>query len=269
MTHRSEDNERTLLFVDLLGFKKLTLDYPTRVIDCPPDEKGFESSSTGPIQNKINRFYRIIDTLVSRYSTFGLERAILFSDCAFIDAGNSSAAASFAAELMRNCIQERIPIRMGLGKGTFYVLGIPTDIGDATVSRSRFVGSAVVRAYSAERCGGKGMRIFVHSSVEVDLQSIRSRVRTLKLKKAFKDVTFELDYLHPNRPAQQTPPADKLDRDLFEAVASMKDKTAPIAIRRHYIETHKAMNEMRKSNNRKRVSIRGLKSEYSVDPWMA
>jgi hypothetical protein len=73
-----------------------------------------------------------------------------------------------------------------------------------------------------------------------------------------KDAAWELDFLHESRPAQQKPSAEEADRSLFEAVLEMKEKysTAPMAVRRHYIETIKAMNRMREKNSRPPISVR-------------
>ena len=90
--------------------------------------------------------------------------AMLFSYCAFLNPGNSLRAALIATDLMRKFIETSVPVRMGIDKGTFYSFGYSTDTGGDSmlVSKSRFLGTSVVRAHGAEKCGGKGMRIFVH-----------------------------------------------------------------------------------------------------------
>lgn len=256
-----EDAAHTLIFVDMLGFASLTKNNPYRVVHEGPDEQGFTSSETGPIQNRIIRFHRIIDKCVFHDSLSGDLRAMLFSDCAFLDTGNSLRAALIATEIMRNCILESVPVRMGIGRGTFYPLTFSSEITGATViSRSRFVGTAVVFASAAEHCGGKGMRIFVHPTLEPERDLIEERVRVLSLPRAFTDASWELDYLHERRPVQQEPAADTADRALFKAVMQMKDPTHPMTIRRQYIETLKALNRMRKANGRKPVNIRPQKT---------
>src|SRR5207245_1792444 len=123
--------------------------------------------------------------------------AMLFSDCAFIDAGTSLATALLAREIMRHCIKRHVPVRMGIGRGTFYPLMFSTEhSGSVHVSRCRFVGTAVIHAHAAEQCGGKGLRIFVHPSAAADLQAFNSRIRLLPLRKVFPSAASELDYLH-------------------------------------------------------------------------
>ena len=69
------------------------------------------------------------------------------------------------------------------------------------VSKSRFIGTAVVRAHDAEKCGGKGMRIFVHPEVD-DLDNNHSDFRILNLPLPYEDANRELDYLHPEENQQ-------------------------------------------------------------------
>jgi hypothetical protein len=256
----TEDAEHTLIYVDILGFGKLTKDNPYRIVHGSPNEDRFTSSETGPIQNQIIRFHNVIDMCVSNCILSGDLQAMLFSDCIYLDAGDSLRAALIATEIMRNCILKRVPVRIGIGRGTFYPLTFSSEItGETVISRSRFVGTAVVFAHEAEQCGGKGMRIFVHPSVEQDRRLIEGRVELLALPKQFKDARWELNYLHERQPARQEPTADRADRDLFDAVTEMKSPAEPLRIRRHYIDTLKAMNRMRKANSRMPVDIRTRK----------
>jgi hypothetical protein len=255
----SEDAERTLVFVDMLGASALTEEFPTRLIHSGPDEAGFESTSTSDTSNRFNRFSRVLDVGVHRHSLYGRVQAMLFSDCAFLEFGSTLVSAMVATELMRDFILAKVPVRMGIGRGTFYTFKFSTDITDSTVvTRSLFAGTAVVRAVAAERCGGKGLRVFVHPSVKAELSVIHQRVKTMMLVKPCKHATWELDYLYEQRPAQQNPSAEEADRGLFEAVLELKEKylTAPMVVRRHYIEALKAMNRMRKTNGRPPINIR-------------
>jgi hypothetical protein len=81
---------------------------------------------------------------------------------------------------------------MGIGKGTFYPSQFSTDlIGSTIVTRSLFVGTAVVRSHCAEQCGGKGPRIFVHPSIEAEVTS-----KVVALAKPYENAKCELDFLH-------------------------------------------------------------------------
>jgi hypothetical protein len=161
-----------------------------RVQDFGPDEHGFSGSSTTEMPNRINRFNNVLDRCVFEETLHGGIQAMLFSDCAFLVFETSLRAAVVAAGLMRDFIKRAVPVRMGLGKGTFYDIEYVTNtnVGSVTVSKSRFVGTAVVRAHAAEQCGGKGMRIFLDASIDEDLTSVRQRVRTMRLAKPLKRV---------------------------------------------------------------------------------
>ena len=188
---------------------------------------------------------------------------MLYSDCAYLDAGNSVRSALIAIELMRNFLRERVPVRMGIGRGTFYAFGFSIDVSDSTtVARSLFAGTAVIHAHAAERSGGKGMRIFMHPSLETERHLIERSVRIVPLPKPNVGARWELNYLYETRPAAQQPPGDESDLELFEAVKSMKDPKADMKVRRQYIETHKALNRMRQTYSRNPIKPRDLKSEF-------
>ncbi len=258
-----EDAEHTLIFVDMLGFVGLTKSNPTRLVHRGPDEYGFSGSSTSPLQTQFNRFHTILESCISEQRLCGGMQAMLYSDCAYLDVGNSVRAAQIATELMRKFLLQRVPVRMGMGRGTFYSFGFSIDVSDpTTVTRSLFAGTAVIHAHSAERCGGKGMRIFVHPSVQPERHKIEQSIKILQLPKQNENAAWELNYLCETRLTHQQVPVDKSDLELFEAVKSMKDPKAEIKIRRHYIETHRALNRMRRAHGRKYVDPGRLKSTH-------
>lgn len=145
------------------------------------------------MQNRLNRFNSVLDRCVFEETINGGIQAMLFSDCAFLVLDNSLRAAVVAAELMRNFIKRGVPVRMGLAKGTFYDIeySATTDRGPVTVSKSRFIGTAVIGAHGAEQCGEKGMRILLDRSLVPELDFIRKRVKTLPLKKVKRGVAWE------------------------------------------------------------------------------
>ena len=255
-----EDAEHTLIYVDILGFADYTMNYPTRLVHDGSDECG---TFTSPLQTQYNRFHHILESRIAEERLCGGILAMLFSDCAYLDAGNSVRAGLIATELMRKFLLAQVPVRMGIGRGTFYVFGFSTDIsGSTTISRSRFAGTAVINAFAAEHSGGKGMRIFVHPSLGPERHLIEQRIKMLTLPKPYDNATWELDYLFETRPAQAQPPADESDKELFEAVASMNDPKAEVEVRCQYIETYEALNRMRRANSRELVDPLRLKSTF-------
>ena len=261
MTAQTEDEPRVLVFVDILGFEAITREIRVRVEDYPRDKHGFTGSGTTELQGRFVRFSNVLDRHVFNEGSTGGVQAMLFSDCAFLVYENSLRATLAASDLMRCFITRGVPVRMGLGKGTFYdmeYMTITTAAQSRVVSKSRFYGTAVVNAHAAESCGGKGMRIFLHQSLEEDLSPVRQRVRPLKLRRAFKGVRYELDYLYEEQPAGAEPSADEKDRQLFAKVALLKNPAWPKRVLRQYTETHAAMNRMRKEHSRKRVAAHRL-----------
>jgi hypothetical protein len=261
VTARTEDEPRVLVFVDILGFESITRDIHVRVQDYPPDAHGFTGSGTTELQGRFVRFSNVLDRHVFNEGFTGGVQAMLFSDCAFLVYQNSLRATVGASDLMRRFITRGVPVRMGLGKGTFYDLEYMTTTTAAesrVVSKSRFYGTAVVNAHTAESCGGKGMRIFLHKSLEEDLSVIRQPARPMKLRHALQDIRYELDYLYDQQPAGAKVSADDKDRELFAKVALLKNPTWSKRVLRQYTETHAAMNRMRKGRNRKRVAVHRL-----------
>ena len=170
---RDEDQDHTLIFVDMLGFAALVEKHPCRIEDTPPTDDGYEVVHTAPTQRQFNLFDKVLDDSIQQRD--GDISAMLFSDCAVLNPGNSLRAALIARDLMRKFIKVGVPVRMGIGKGTFYSFGYSTNTGGDSilVTKSRFIGTAVVRAHAAEQCGGKGMRIFVHPKVDDLARSAR------------------------------------------------------------------------------------------------
>ena len=148
---RDEDQEQTLVFVDMLGFAALTEKHPHRIEDDPPTDDGFEVSRSAPTQSQFNRFNDVLDYCIHQRLCDGGITAMLFSDCAFLNPENSLRAALIATDLMREFIKASVPVRMGIGKGTFDSFGYSTDAGadSMLVNKSRFIGTAVVRAHAA------------------------------------------------------------------------------------------------------------------------
>jgi hypothetical protein len=93
--------------------------------------------------------------------------SFLFSDSGFVASENILDIVDFCRYFLRSMILGNVPLRAGIGAGTFAALDIDTKraaSGDVLV-RCPFAGSAVVRAYRAESSGLRGLRCFVHPSV--------------------------------------------------------------------------------------------------------
>ena len=86
---RDEDQDHTLIFVDMLGFAALVEKHPCRIEDAPPTDDGYEVVHTAPTQRQFNRFDRVLDCCIHQRLCDGGITAMLFSDCAFLNPENS------------------------------------------------------------------------------------------------------------------------------------------------------------------------------------
>ncbi|SRR6266566_817685 len=257
---RLEDEPKTLIFVDILGFRDITEHYRVRVQEQHDKETGRYYARTTEIQRQINCFNSVLDSSVSELAPWGGTQAMLFSDCAFLvfskTVPNEYPAVRVrwvAPDLMRKFIKNRVPVRMGIGKGTFYDIEyLTTTNGRLITSKSRFIGTAVVHACEAEKCGGKGLRIFVDDSAEEDSSHMG---RHLPLPQPLKSVRWELDYLYDPQPIGKQEQLERDDRELFDSVVSMNTPDLKEDARLHYTETLAAINRMRISNSRKAFPI--------------
>jgi hypothetical protein len=138
---------------------------------------------------------------------------------------------------MRAFITRGVPVRMGLGKGTFYDMEYETNAAGSeshVVSKSRFYGTAVIHAHAAEQCGGKGMRIFLHRSLEEDLALIRHRLHPMRLRRPLKGVNYELDYLHEEGPVSEQRPVAVLFRNAVNVTSSEQPASFAIFLRNEF-----------------------------------
>lgn len=259
----NEDEARAVLFVDILGFAALTEKYQFRVEEHKDERLGFCGMSTTEIQGQFNRFNRILDQRALDEAMYGGIQAMLFSDCAFLVFKKSVPgeipavrAVAIARKLMRHFITERVPVRMGIGKGTFYDIEYSTNTNADSflVVKSRFFGTAVVRAHGAERCGGKGMRIFLDESVDEDLPHVG---RILRVPETLNHVKWELNYLHEPRPISDERTVELCDAELYENVNRMKTPEMAPAVLLQYEQTVDALNRMRKNYGRESYANKG------------
>jgi hypothetical protein len=255
-----ENQPRTLIFVDMLGFAELTRRNPTRVLEWGPDQHGFTGSGTTELQSRVVRFHHLVDSVLSSQTGCGGVSAQVFSDCAYIDVTTSLRALHVAADLMRASIMLDVPVRVGLGRGTYYSFKYSVEnTGTDVVTKALFAGTAVVNAYSAEQCGGKGCRIFVHPSVESDLDTSRSDHPLVPLPHELKgEIKTEVCYLPQEVHVYEMDPRENrettVDQDLLliRHVRQMMEQSEPMddAVRLQYTETLAAIDRMRQRLSR-------------------
>ena len=255
-----EDEPRTLIFVDMLGFAELTRRNPTRVLDWGPDEHGFTGSGTTELQSRVVRFHHLIDSVLAAQTHYGGVSAQVFSDCAYIDVTTTVRAVRVAIELMRAAIMVDVPVRIGLGRGTYYSFKYSVEsTGTDVVTKALFAGTAVVNAHRAEQCGGKGCRIFLHPSVESDLDTSLLDEPLMPASTNAKRRRQDRGVLPAAggaglRNGRSRNRERTVDQDLLTIrhVKEMMEQSEPMddAVRLHYTETLAAIDRMRQRLNR-------------------
>lgn len=246
--HNPEDDPHTLIFVDILGFADFTERHPTRTVHHSADsnEYGFSGSSTTELQSRVYRFELVFDQLIREWNLYGGLPGMIFSDCAYLDGGNPLRAAIIAVSLMKAFLLAEIPVRMGIGKGTYYPFKFSTEVGgNVVLARSLFAGTAAVRAFRAEHGGGKGLRILLGTSLRDDIATISTRVKTLPLTEQNRHAAWELDYLQQHQDTAWPAQVDDWDNRAWAIVNSLDDPTEGEEVRLHYSATRDALDRMR------------------------
>jgi hypothetical protein len=183
--------------------------------------------------------------------------SITFSDSAFIVTQYLNDAVSVINNLMCRFLANGVPVRAGIALGTFEAIRFKSDImPDSGEHASQFLGTGIVQACQAEKCGIKGMRILVHPSIEqlskrmatnnLILQDCDSSERENRI-----GVKKEINYWDYNTTDEKT--TWKRFQEMW--------KEAPEESRKHYEATANAIQKMRITKgyplikNLKRVSI--------------
>lgn len=121
-------------------------------------------------------FHRTIRAAMDVYKG-GLVFHASFSDCAYLIYEQAEGISKASSMIMRWTIGV-VPIRGGIGFGNFGLGGVfhKAD-GRSISSESSFFGSCLVRAHTAEGCGLKGFRIFIHDSAVEELRKIHQGIK--------------------------------------------------------------------------------------------
>lgn len=253
-------SNRVVVFADMLGFAALMeanpidlqmLQFHSRPFSLTTDE--FDKLISEPRNSLTEAFSHFHNSLKSEISLAEIKHpltAITFSDSVFIATAYLFQATSFAVNLARSMLSQKIPVRMGIAFGSFTALRFRSDISvDGGDHAAQFLGTAVVRAYQAEKCGIKGMRILLHPSVDSLLGDISHcpdppQVNTIPVRplecsnkeRANKTgVRYELDYWDL---------ATTKERSAWHGLQDMW-AVAPDSEKEHYQATAEAINRMR------------------------
>lgn len=231
-----ESRNRAVLYLDLLGFAAL--------VEANPEYSGSElldicsvvTPANNPAAQRLSMFHQVLDSNISSGKP---NHAMVFSDCAFAVFYTLTACAEFAVSLMQGFLQVKVPVRMGLGFGTFRSVGTTSSFSNnSTVIRSMFGGTSIVRAVAAEGCGAKGMRILAHTSFSnvFDVNRMAKEIpKLIRMPNDLKSVSNELDYVSGTNP-------ETID-EWIAGVRQMARSSSPEA-QIHYAETFAALSRM-------------------------
>jgi hypothetical protein len=166
---------RTVLFADILGFAALVEAHSQlsprfrRFSQLGGRYTSFRGAARAASLNALEiafaGFHEAIAERVADARQHTDVSLMAFSDCAFIAVGNQTEALTIAQRLMVLLINRQIPIRIGVGTGTFQPVQFSSGWNSTKwgTNSAQFLGTGVVRAYQAERSGLKGLRVLIHA----------------------------------------------------------------------------------------------------------
>lgn len=186
-----------VVYVDILGFSKLTLENELQIENIRDNE--------GPAFRKFEKIFqenRKDNDLTAVFSNFHsvINGAIMlarlecdfssavFSDSAFIATKHLNHALSIGANLMSNFLSQKVPVRGGISYGAFESIRFRSDIMPGSSEHaSYFLGSGVVKAVQVESSGLKGLRMFIHPEVSTLVRRLQEK-EILQIEEYVQDI---------------------------------------------------------------------------------
>lgn len=245
-----------VLFVDMLGFASLVMSTPDAIGKLRPifepitpmkalTQKAM-SANDGLLVQRFTAFHTALEKRI-RHDVHSGITAITFSDSAFIHTPSPVRAVAFARALMREMVTSNVPVRMGIGAGSFAALRFLSDnTSSAHVHSTQFLGTAVVQAYQAERCGIEGMRILLHPSVRELIKGKVTDSAIIRLEETKPNAYAEVNYLYVSGNAPSASPAAVGARyDEYKQRVELMSDSAPSDKKHYYKNTLKALLRMK------------------------
>ena len=161
-------------FIDLMGFadgQEALADEDAHRLACVMSGEWLLhpelSNAAKTLYVRYSRFHEWFDETTREVSE-DLTLRVSFSDSGFIAASNRGPILRIAAQIIQKCYNGRIPIRIGIGRGTVGRATFSSTFASGRLSaQSQFFGTGIVRSYRAQSCEAKGFRVFLHSSAEM------------------------------------------------------------------------------------------------------
>jgi hypothetical protein len=187
-------------------------------------------------------FQQISRDLFLSYARYGV-KSYLFTDSLFVISANPNIIIDYSRELLIKMYYNLIPIRGGIGYGTFQTSSIETNhsYADSSLISCPFFGSGVVRAFRAESCGLKGMRLLVHPSFTGLIEKRRpSDILKLPNNERSKNASAEINLLMPQLSYDEVPKAFYKYTEMLEKMKSRSNE----AYHNHYTITQASLKRM-------------------------
>ena len=247
-------------YVDLLGYRSLLTRRPEL---APPD--GWDQSE--PL-GMFNAFHSVLDAYAFNALDSHCKCFFSWSDCCFIDFGSLTdpenpeyqsgalyRAVLDSAHLMHLFIARRIPVRIGIGLGSFETIVVRQQFEERPkrlIVTSRFLGTAVMNAYVAEHYAPRGLRILLHRDfVASHLHNVPGVVQIppdTTSSSCYPDpagfdlrAPHEINYLHPELRESADVTERPVDSNVLIDRVSFMLANAPEEHREHYSNTLKLL----------------------------
>jgi len=267
--------DRAVLFVDLLGFAKLTEDNPLDLEAIKHSQNPLSGNvdqllgaDRNPLTRAFTSFHYTLKWAIELAQMKHTLTAITFSDSAFIATTRLSEAISVATYILQSLLRARVPVRAAIAYGSFAAVRFRSDVSvEGGDHSAHFLGTGVVWSHAAESCGIKGLRILLHPSAAAlldnqdhrpsDDQSASYVACSPEETANGLGVQFEIDYWKFKPTAES---------EAWHALQDMWN-TAPQVALPHYEATAQAINRMRVSQgeepvlNLRRRTLRRRKME--------
>ncbi|MFC1678723.1 hypothetical protein ACFL2T_00690 [Elusimicrobiota bacterium] len=247
---------KVVVFVDLLGFAKLTESFPIDTDKFLAQGRPFLGidawlqANQNPLVHAFSGFHDQIKWGLRSAELRHPLTSISFSDSAFIAADHAFEAVHFASYVLCSLMSRRIPVRIGIAFGSFVALRFKSDVLlDAGEHAAQFLGTSIVRAHATETCGIKGMRILLHSSIKPLLDDPTHNPNT-KAAPLISSIKCDEDEARNDAGVQHEVnywnlPRTK-ERETWRGLQDMWSQ-APLKEHTHYEATANAINRMRVS----------------------
>jgi hypothetical protein len=111
-------------------------------------------------------FHSIFQKVANEFPSGPVRMSVAFSDSGFVADVFRERTIDFANTMMRRCYRERIPVRIGIGRGSVGFARFSNSFGhDTMAAEAQICGTAIVRSYRAfESKTAKGFRALLHPS---------------------------------------------------------------------------------------------------------